>query len=94
MKETSDASTDIERDAIDETHLTNTNVHSLAWQNVQVETDCRKSDLRSKFILSQINGIAKAGAKSRFHNGRYCIDVHQGNLWPSWAPQEVVRRRC
>ena len=52
---------DIERGPIDESHLTNTAVHSLEWRNVKVESKSWKSDLRPKSILSGIDGYAKAG---------------------------------
>jgi len=64
MKQSSDSNSDVERDAIDETHLTNNDVQSLVWQKVQVELRSWKSDLRPKSILSNIDGYAQAGTKS------------------------------
>ncbi len=65
MKLFSDSHADIERDAIDETHLTNNNVHSLAWQTVRVDLKNRASDVVPASILSNIDGYTKAGTRNR-----------------------------
>ncbi|KAL6720473.1 hypothetical protein ACLMJK_002396 [Lecanora helva] len=52
---------DVEQDAVDNSHLTNTNVRKLAWQNISVETNSRKGDLGPKAIMSGIDGCAEAG---------------------------------
>lgn len=61
MKHSTVSTKDIERDAIDESYLTNTNVHSFAWRNIKVESRKRKSDSHLKCILSDIDGYAQAG---------------------------------
>lgn len=63
MKHFSDSNSDIERDAVDETHLTNDIVHSLAWQTVQVDLRNRKGNVEPKSILSNIDGYTKAGTR-------------------------------
>lgn len=65
MKHFSESHSDIERDAIDETHLTNNNVHSLAWQTVRVDLKKRNGDFLPKSILSNIDGYTKAGTRNR-----------------------------
>jgi len=52
---------DVERVAIDQSYLTNTDVSCLAWRNVKVESKSWKSDLRPKSILADISGYAEAG---------------------------------
>lgn len=64
MKYLSDSNSDIERDAIDETHLTNNNVYSLTWQTVQVVLKNRHGHAQPKSILSNIDGYAKAGTRN------------------------------
>ncbi len=54
---------DLERDALDEAHLDNKNVVNLAWQDIQVEVGRAfpGSDQRPKILLSNIDGLTKAG---------------------------------
>lgn len=54
-----DSNSDVERDAVVESYLTNDNVHSLGWHKVQVNATKRSS--RPTSILSDIDGYAKAG---------------------------------
>lgn len=52
---------DIERDAIDEAHLTNTTIRNLAWHGINVEKRSWMTDARPTPILSKIDGYAEAG---------------------------------
>ncbi len=73
MKPFRDSHSDIERDAIDETHLTNNNVHSLAWQTVRVDLKNRASDVVPRSILSNIDGYTKAGTRNRIKSHAYVL---------------------
>ena len=61
MKHSAVTTTDVERDANDESNLTNTEVKDLAWRKVDVVLNRKGSDTRKKSILSNIDGYAAAG---------------------------------
>lgn len=53
---------DLERDDGNDAHLTNDAVSSLTWEKIRVELDNRlASDLPTKPIVSNVDGIAMAG---------------------------------
>lgn len=54
---------DVESNAIDESHLTNTTIRSLSWRGIEVEKR-GWSDARPTPILSNIDGFAEAGTLS------------------------------
>lgn len=61
---------DIESNAIDEAHLTNTTIRSLSWQGIEVKKSSWKTDARPTRILSNIAGYAEAGKLSEQPKGR------------------------
>ena len=61
MKHSTVTTRDLERDANDESYLTNTNLRNLAWRKVNVSLRRRKDAARRSTILSDIDGYAAAG---------------------------------
>lgn len=61
MKQATRPVRDIERDAIDEAHLTNITVRSLSWRGIHVEKRSRLTEARPALILSEIDGYVEAG---------------------------------
>lgn len=55
---------DVESNASNEAHLTNTTIRSLSWRGIEVEKSSWKSDARPTLILSKIDGYAEAGTLS------------------------------
>ena len=59
-------SVDVEKDAgVDYAHLTNSTVQTFSWENITVTVKDRVTK-QPKEILSNINGIVKAGRLHRF----------------------------
>ena len=59
---------DIEKNVLDEAHLNNTTIRSLAWHGIDVEKR-GWSDARPTPIISKIDGYAEAGIlESAFGN--------------------------
>lgn len=52
---------DIERDAVDESHLENTTVQSLSWRGISVKKGGWATDARPTPILSAVDGYTEAG---------------------------------
>ena len=61
MKQMTYSDRDVERNVIDEAHLNNTTIRSLAWRDINVENRSRMTDARPTPILSNIDGYAEAG---------------------------------
>ena len=55
---------DIERYAVDEAHLTNTTIGSLAWCSINAERGSWRTDAQPIPILSKIDGYAETGRVS------------------------------
>lgn len=87
MKQATRSVMDIERNAIDEAHLTNTTIRNLTWRCIDVEKRSWKSDVRPTRILSKIDGYAEAGTLSQQLETRFALnwirDTHRlnGTFW-------------
>lgn len=66
MKRATPSLQDIERGAVDEAHLENTTVRSLAWHGISVERGGWTASTRSTPILSKVDGYAEAGTLSHY----------------------------
>ncbi len=73
MKQTTHSVRDIERNVIDEAHLTNTTIRSLAWRDITVEERSRMTDARPTPILLNIDGYAEAGTLIQHSETKFAL---------------------
>jgi hypothetical protein len=57
---------DIEQQAVSESHLMNTTIHSIFWKNVTVTVQDRETK-QPKAIVDGVDGIVEAGKLFVFH---------------------------